>query len=39
MDNGQKGENVIVKFKQIEFISVKAIKTENNQQYQNYYGK
>jgi hypothetical protein len=31
MDNGQKRENVIIKLKQIEFIGIEAIKTENNQ--------
>ena len=31
MDNGQKRENVIIELKKIEFIGIKAVKTEYNQ--------
>ena len=31
MDNGQKRKNVIIEFKQVEFIRIEAIKTEYNQ--------
>jgi hypothetical protein len=31
MYNGQEGENIVVVFKKVELIGIKAIKTKDNQ--------